>query len=813
MNIKSIQWFIGIVLILIFQTSHAQDVYFEDNKLFSKIKGNGVDTSGDGIIQVSEAEAVTSLTIERAEGISSLTGLEAFINLETLVFETYWGRYFNRVLDVSVLPKLKVLDTYGIKKVNIGQLDSLKTAKFVYSPIDSADFSQAKNLETISISSNQMEYLKVAGLSKLKSIRIGGNLNSPSNTFDALDLTGLVSLEDLYINTIKIDSLDLSPAIQLREIDFPNSSLLKTLDLRANKELRSIIITESQHLESINVTGLDSLGFMNFNNDTLLTTVIGSETLKNLEGVGITHTPIDYTTLGIDFSKLDFMSLNECIPMLDENKVYDYIIIQDENSCFNVIPEAEWGIVLWESRVVPFTPNVCNRLNNVLGCKNYPVIEGNIFSDINKNGTKEEDEFGYKGVELVFEPGDYSTFTDDEGNYYKSLPDTGTYTVSVITPNLFDATPQTFTVHLGNTFDIVNQDVALQPNEIMKDVSVNISSFSRSRPGFDMEYIIDYGNVGTEVVESSIITFQIPNSFEIDPTIENVFVNGNFLNINVGRLQSGQQGRFRIYGKTALNTLGTEELVIVNMNTFTTESDYTNNADTISYTVTGSFDPNDKLGVDSVFISEIEQGKILDYRIRFQNTGTDTAFTVILKDTLSELLDLSTLMMKSTSHTMTSELEDNTLIMTFNDILLVDSVTNEPDSHGFIYYEIQPYTDLLVGDSILNSASIYFDFNDPIVTNTTVTRIVDNPEEEIIASRNEINTSTHKIYPNPSNHILTLDIGTREVEMFDSNGVKQPIRWLFSKNQISVAHLSPGIYHLRWVGTDGFIYSESIVKK
>lgn len=326
MKFKSIQLFIGIVLILIFQTSHAQDVYFDDNKLFSKIKGNGVDTSGDGIIQVSEAEAVTSLTIEKAEGISSLTGLEAFINLETLVFETYWGRYFGPVLDVSVLPKLKILDTYGIKKVHFGKLDSLRTAEFNYSKLDSADFTQAKNLETIFISSNQIEYLKVAGLSKLKSLRIGGNSNSPSNTFNELDFTGLVSLENLYINTIKIDSLDLSPAIQLREIDFPSSSNLRTLDLSTNKELRSLIITESQHLESVNVTGLDSLGLMNFNNDILLTTVIGGETLKNLEGVGITHTPIDYTTLGIDFSKLDYMSLNECIPMLDENKVYDYII-------------------------------------------------------------------------------------------------------------------------------------------------------------------------------------------------------------------------------------------------------------------------------------------------------------------------------------------------------------------------------------------------------------------------------------------------------------------------------------------------------
>ena len=74
----------------------------------------------------------------------------------------------------------------------------------------------------------------MAGLFKLKSLRIGGNLNAPSNTFNELDFTGLVSLEELYINSIKIDSLDLSPTNQLREIDFPSSSKSKYLSLEVD---------------------------------------------------------------------------------------------------------------------------------------------------------------------------------------------------------------------------------------------------------------------------------------------------------------------------------------------------------------------------------------------------------------------------------------------------------------------------------------------------------------------------------------------------------------------------------------------------
>ncbi len=55
----------------------------------------------------------------------------------------------------------------------------------------------------------------------------------------------------------------------------------------------------------------------------------------------------------------------------------------------------------------------------------------------------------------------------------------------------------------------------------------------------------------------------------------------------------------------------------------------------------GSFDPNDKtglpLGVSAAGI--IAPGTKLEYLIRFQNTGTDTAFRVEIRDTLSKLLD------------------------------------------------------------------------------------------------------------------------------------------------------------------------------
>ena len=68
-----------------------------------------------------------------------------------------------------------------------------------------------------------------------------------------------------------------------------------------------------------------------------------------------------------------------------------------------------------------------------------------------------------------------------------------------------------------------------------------------------------------------------------------------------------------------------------------------NNTASTSVTVTGSFDPNDKVATTSSRASDelyfINSDERIGYTIRFQNTGTDTAFNVIVTDTLPATLD------------------------------------------------------------------------------------------------------------------------------------------------------------------------------
>ena len=176
----------------------------------------------------------------------------------------------------------------------------------------------------------------------------------------------------------------------------------------------------------------------------------------------------------------------------------------------------------------------------------------------------------------------------------------------------------------------------------------------------------------------------------------------------------------------------------------------------------GAFDPNDKqvfpTGTGEQHFTE--KNIPLKYKIRFQNTGTDTAFNVIIRDTLSEHLNPMTLRMGSSSHPYDFLLlESNILVVRFNDILLPDSTSNEPASHGYFEFEIVQNTDLPDGTIIQNQAAIYFDFNEPIFTNR-VFNTIGIPFSRVISTIPATNLADYQVVvmPNPFNHQAIIEL-------------------------------------------------------
>ncbi len=176
-------------------------------------------------------------------------------------------------------------------------------------------------------------------------------------------------------------------------------------------------------------------------------------------------------------------------------------------------------------------------------------------------------------------------------------------------------------------------------------------------------------------------------------------------------------------------------------------------------TVRTSFDPNEisakPTGVGTQHF--IANNTLLDYKIDFQNTGNDTAFVVRLLNPIPSNLDLRTLKIGGGSHPFTYSLKANgTLEFLFQNILLPDSTTNEPKSHGFVTYSIRPKANRSEGKTINNQAFIYFDVNPPVATNVYTHTITYNRLVGVETLQN--GDISLKIMPNPMQDFTTISL-------------------------------------------------------
>ena len=197
--------------------------------------------------------------------------------------------------------------------------------------------------------------------------------------------------------------------------------------------------------------------------------------------------------------------------------------------------------------------------------------------------------------------------------------------------------------------------------------------------------------------------------------------------------------------------------------------------------VVGSYDPNDKQAIPSGFGDEhsILPNTDIDYTIRFQNTGTDTAFRVVITDQLSPLLDPATIEPGPSSHPYEFRLEDQGLLsFTFHNIELPDSNTNLIGSQGFVTFKIAQRPLLPSGTLIENNANIYFDFNSPILTNTTF-HTVNNLIDIVSGSVSVVNPQIQvKVMPNPMQSGAWIQLEGQSSEesilfqLFDTTGKK-----------------------------------------
>lgn len=237
----------------------------------------------------------------------------------------------------------------------------------------------------------------------------------------------------------------------------------------------------------------------------------------------------------------------------------------------------------------------------------------------------------------------------------------------------------------------------------------------------------------------------------------------------------------------------------------------------------GAYDPNDKQAQPLGYGTQhyIENYIPINYHIRFQNTGTDTAFTVVVIDTIDTALDPTSIQMGASSHPYTWELRENgILVVTFDNILLPDSNVNQLASNGFFKFEIHQKANNPVGTVIHNRAGIYFDFNPPVMTNQTFHTIGDNFVTMILTGMENVveeNISIH-VFPNPfesSTTILVEGQVLEELEVEVLTAMGQLVKTIQVKNsnqlQLDRTQLTQGVYFYRLKGNKKLLNTGKLI--
>ncbi|MEO8770404.1 MAG: T9SS type A sorting domain-containing protein [Ferruginibacter sp.] len=364
----------------------------------------------------------------------------------------------------------------------------------------------------------------------------------------------------------------------------------------------------------------------------------------------------------------------------------------------------------------------CSVVNNIHHCEAFPLMTGYAYNDNNNNNIKDANEPYRANVKVQLSNGAF-TITNSNGYYQIPADSIGNYSITATVPNFFAAVPSQYNYNFNSYDTLVRGDFALQATSTVDSLTISVLPINwAARPGFSYPYLISYQNVGTTTLSPNIV-FNYDNTRLIYDSSSNAAVtnSGSALSLAESGFVAGLQKAFVGYftvKPTAVIGDSIRANVSIHANAITA-------IDSTIAEIRGSYDPNDKTATPALSPSQVANGNYIYYTIRFQNTGTDTAFSVVITDTLNSQLQAATLQVINTSHPAKITVKENVVYFEFINILLPDSNVNEMKSHGYVTFRIKPQPTVTLNSVIPNKAAIYFDYNSPVITNTAVTNIVE----------------------------------------------------------------------------------------
>lgn len=490
-------------------------------------------------------------------------------------------------------------------------------------------------------------------------------------------------------------------------------------------------------------------------------------------------------------------------------------------SCFGLFPETLNYILLGTN---PFTclPNyipamdsitltypLCDEndpVNNPNGCVGATGIEGIVFYDVNNDCVSTGSLLTYVPMvvnDSIGNPFIVSTSLANGNYYFAAGP--GNYELKIDTSNLTEA--------LGVTCPAGNSSTATVP---AADTVVPGGDFGLVCAGFDLgvQSIVPQGWVFPgQTHEISILAGDLTAQYNMHCASGiqgevTVSVTGPGT-VSFGGSPSNVSGNNAVYSMADFGAINANQFILSVLTDTTAvagdefcvtvsvatnasgELDVTNNLYSYCYHVVNSYDPN----IKQTYPEAVETGfeDEFTYTIYFQNTGSAPAFNIRLADTLDANLDLTSFKTVNASHSFSITVNPLSRLLTvrFPNIMLPDSTSDPEGSIGFIQYRVKPVAGLTNGTIIHNTAYIYFDYNTPIVTNTSENMFITG------LGLGEWSEETIQLYPNPAENecFIRAESEINQITLSDINGKQVVHDFPHSKTtSVDVSDLKQGVY-------------------
>lgn len=769
-----------------------------------------LNVANSGLVTLNcKGNPLTSLNLSTVA--DTLTDLNCAANT-TLVTTPALGNLTNlQALDCSYngLTNLNLTNLVNLTKLNCmsNQIEDLNTANLQnmlefncsYNPLGSLTVATMPNLQKLYCNDTDLISLSVNSLVNLT------DLSCRLNQIPSLEISQLVNLKTLDIGYNGMSAIDISPLTQL--VGFAcDANSLTTVNLLNAPMLQSLSCNYNL-LTTLDVSNNPYLTLVDCSHNQF-TTLDFSPIIGNGSGSGYTqfwisgNPQLEY----VNFKCGRTVTLNVSQNALECPNL-EYVCVDEPN--INSIKGALYN---------GGAPNIeVNSYCSFLPGGNYNTITGTISLDANADGCDTADpDLPAVKVNLTLGFNTVSTFTNALGDYTFFVP-TGNFTVTPL-PELpyYNLTPTSATIGFPTIDESTQtQSFCMVPNGIHKDLEVTILPVVPANPGFDAMYKLVYRNKGNQPISGSIGFIYNDSVLDfVSSAPASTSQSAGLLNWDFTTLAPQESRTIDII----LNVNSPQEIPAVNIgdvlhfmaSASPMADDETPLDNTCNYTETviGSFDPNDKTCLEGPTITPSMVGDYLHYLIRFQNTGTAPAQNIVVKDVIDTLrFDLASFQLTASSHPQVTRIIGNRVDFVFEGINLPGE-DNEPQSHGFVAFKIKTKDFLTLGETVSNKAEIYFDFNFPIVTNTTSTTVSN-------LGVGEVDDLSVSIAPNPVKNILTISAQNdiTSVQLFDIHGrLLQTVLENDNSATLDFTGKATGVYFVKVI-TDNGMKVQKVIKE